>query len=158
MNPELLLDIAKLLRKYSPGEWEEFLRALREPEFRDRLVYASKELTKLSYQARANSPRSNARSDDEIAFRRAVLLDRIRTDLARRRISDIREYAQSLGTPSDASTSKQALIGRILRTLASRDIEQLERTGTPRLFGGGLTDDYERWGRLIMGKKTKPRH
>src|SRR5882762_8931930 len=97
MHPELLLDIAKLIKKYPPPVWDEFLHQLRDPRFMDEVLYAVKEMGRLSHESRVNSRRSDPRNDDDIFFRRALLLDQVRADLTRRRISEVRGYAESLG-------------------------------------------------------------
>lgn len=156
MNPELLLDIAKLIRKYPPDVWEELLQHLHKPDFREKVLYVAREMSRLSHQSRINVAQVSARSDDEeILFRRAVLLDQIRTDLRRRRVSEVRGYAESLRIPFDSSMGKEALIKRILKALAAKDVQEIERTRTPTLFGRPVTEDYERWGELIMGKKGR---
>jgi len=155
MNPELLFDIAKLLRKYPVDVWQDFLHDLHKPELRKKLIYFASVLSELSSESRTNFRRNSARDDDEILFRKAVLLDQIRTDLTRRRVFEVKDYAESLGIDFDRSTGKAALINRILKTLSTKDLQEVERVRTPRLFSRPVKEDYERWGELIMGKKTK---
>jgi len=157
MNPELLIDIARLIRKYPPEVWEDLTDLLHRPELRERVLYLAREMSKLSHQARAGLERNAARAEDDIVFRRALLLDQIRTDLETRRGSEVRDYARSLGMGFDKSTTKEVLISRILKMLAAKDVEEIERVRTPTLFSRPVREDYERWGELIMGKKTKPK-
>src|SRR5689334_25042233 len=108
MNPELLLDIAKLVRKYPPEVWDEFFHYLRSPDVRERILTFVDELNRLSSQSRVDFRRENDITE-EVLFRRAVLLDQIREDLRKRRLSELREYAESLGASFPRDMSKAAL-------------------------------------------------
>ena len=157
MNPELLLDIAKLLRKYPAEVWEDLIRELNSPSFREKVLYALREMQSLSRQSRALPRHMPEREADEVAFRRAMLLSQVRAELSRRSIAEIREYADSLGVGADATAKKETLIRRIVKALGSRDLVEIERIKVPSLFRRPLAQDYERWGELIMGKKGKER-
>jgi hypothetical protein len=155
MNPELLLDIAKLIRKYPPDVWEEFLHELNSRAFRDKLMYAVSELRKLSYESRSYSQHVEHTTGSEAIYRRAILLNQVRSDLRKRRIVEIREYAESLGIAFDRRASKELLVRKILRALTAKDIDEIKKTRAATLFDRPVKQDYERWGELIMGRKTK---
>ena len=157
MNPELLLDVAKLLRKYPPDVWEDLLRDLNSPSFRDGLFYVLEGMRKLSYESRSGYRQTESLTTDDMLFRRALLLNQTRVDLQRRRIAEIRDYAESLAVSFDRSTSRETLIRKILKVLEAKDIGEIEKTRIPTLFGRPVTQDYERWGELIMGRKDKPK-
>ena len=154
MNPELLLDIARLLRKYPADVWDELLQDLRSPDLHKKITIIVQEMHKLSHESRANFRRTQE-DQDEVFFRRALLLDQIRADLTRRAISEVRDYGESLGVATGGVVRKELLVNRILKTLAAKNIEEIRRTRTPSLFEPSVKEDFERWGELIMGKRSR---
>ncbi|HEY6252674.1 MAG TPA: hypothetical protein VI685_22175 [Candidatus Angelobacter sp.] len=154
MNTELMLDLARLLKRYSPDDWESLLRLLRSANFRDQLIYFAGQMQTLSHESRR---RERAEFDEatDVAFRHAVLLQRIKSDLRTRKLSEVRDVAYSLGVPLHGKVSRNEMISRIASALSRKDIAELERSAPSSLFSASASDDYRRWGELIMGKTPR---
>jgi hypothetical protein len=153
VNPLLLVDIARLVSRYSAEEWEDLLELLQSPRFREQMISFVAQIRKISQESQRPSRRW-VRSDD-VEFRRAMLLDEIRSDLRTRRLNELRELAQFLDVRFDNKTKRAALVNTVMKTLSHRTLSEIRKAAPPKLFERSPGEDYDRWERLIMGPHSK---
>lgn len=149
----LLFDLARVFGRYTPDEWRDLMLALQSPAFHEELLYFVEQARKISDESRrGRAPSSKAA---EMEFRRAVLLNQIRSDLRSRPVAELRELAAYLDLDVDSRSKRDDIIRSIISTLSTKTLSEIRKAAPPSLFDHTIGEDYDRWGRLIMGTSGK---
>ena len=153
VNPVLLFDLARVFGRYTPDEWRDLMLALQNPAFHDQLLYFVEQARRISDESRRRpAPSSRAA---ELEFRRAILINQIRSDLRSRPLAELRELAAYLDLDADPRSKRDGLIKSIVRTLSTKTLAEIRKTASASLIDDTIGEDYDRWGRLIMGTPGK---
>lgn len=172
-NPRLLEDIARLVGKYKPEDWEALVAWLREDRLEDLRVLVI-EMALASREVKAQrKPRSRTRKQapsriphlrDRIKQVRqadpasADLLDEIWLKLREREllptVADVRAFAAMLGKKKLDAARRDQAVTELMEHLAGVEPERLQEEmratlASERRFG----DEYERWVSLILNER-----
>jgi hypothetical protein len=153
INSEMLLDLARLAKRYSPEDWDRLIRALEKPELRRQILHFAQQMKDISKEARRESP--SIRGADETNVRKARLLREVRSDLRSRTIKELRDLAYRLGVQVNDRSRRADLIEILIGALAQKDVGEIRRSLTSLLLDRETPDDYTRWGELIMGRTSR---
>jgi hypothetical protein len=166
---DLLVDLARLVRRYPPEAWDEVLEWLRDDARRDSAISIISQLASISKktQTPSSSRREPAaiqgtieriRTDDPV---RASLLEDFWNKIKDRQIlptvSSVRGFAESAGLKIGPTRGHEQAARELILKLSESDLETfqdiLDRTSREPIDFGR---DYERWVKLILGTRTNP--
>lgn len=171
---ELLVEIAKLLRKYGPQAFEDLSSALSSPEFSRCLASV---LSGTARQARSLRPegydasdrkqrsrdfRSSLVSLEEIDPEKSELLVKFYDDLMAQTVlpslRDIRAFASDAGLPPAKATARNKAMVPLLKTLLHLSTDEL-RSKLSAVKRVSTTDDrsLEGWSSIILNKDRRSR-
>jgi hypothetical protein len=157
LNPELLIDLAKLMRKYDESALLRFAEVLEDPKRRNQILRFLKAFDRVSHEMRrmpllTDSKNSNTDADIE----KGILLSKLRSDLGRRSLEDLFEVAHRFGVIFEHKPTRIELISSIMHNLSLLPAAEIKRK-IPSSFVEASRDEneYRRWVRLIMGKHAR---
>lgn len=165
INRDLLIDLARLARKYPTEDWESLTAWLRDESRRAQFIMLLQELSVASKQLPGKAPRrkkllpiphllEEMKSQDRA---KAELLDDFWRKLRNRELlttsNSLRTFAEAAGLKSTNWSKREQAINGLVRELAELPLKEiqtvLERTSAvPRELGG----EYERWVALILDR------
>ena len=174
MTPEhdLLIDIARLLRKYGPEAFEKLAMYLQDPKSVESVVQI---LTTSAQSARSNFPSdtgSKRKSKQTASIKqmlsdltqsepeKAQVLSTFYTDLLEKNVLDslrgIRDFSMDNGLASVTAESREKAISRLLKDLAKRPLEEI-RSIVKNVRPNVNRDDraLEGWTDIILNKESK---
>jgi hypothetical protein len=163
-NPQLLVDLARLARRYPAEDWQKLLEALEDRGKRAQLSRLLRELAAASSArpsrsktATSRTPRVRAaldriRREDPV---RADLLDEIWAKLRKRELlptmSALRAFADAAGLKHLESAKREQAVTELLEGLVEMPSDDLEyRMRRTIVTDRKLGAEYERWVRLIL--------
>jgi len=169
INTDLIYDLARLARKYTPEDWDDLLRLLNDDNSRRQVVNLLQEIRAVSSTSRKRSLKSrkatripdllkDVRSKDpEKGIILSEFWKRLRNHELLVKVSNIRMFANTVGLQDITSTKRDQAIGELMRQMIDLPREKVEdalkkATAEPRNFG----EEYERWVSLILGHKRGP--
>jgi hypothetical protein len=155
INPNMLLDLARLTKRYSPEDWDSLIKALEKPELRRQILHFAQQMKDLSIEARRGLPQSD--DSGETNLRKVRLLREIRSDLRSRKIGELRELAFRLGVQASDRSSRTNLIETVIAALARKDVREIRHSFPATMLERDVPDDYSRWGEVIMGRTPRSR-
>jgi hypothetical protein len=169
-NPKLLRDLAQLVAKYRPKDWEQLADWLNDNDQRERLRTLLQDLASASAGARKKSRRRPKRSATPVTGLRnalgrvrredaakADLLDDIWLKLREREllptIAAVRAFAQAMGSKGLKATRRDQAVTELMELLIALPPDALEeRMRQTVVADRKLGEEYEEWVRLILGR------
>jgi len=165
VNRDLLIDLARLARKYPTEDWASLIAWLQDESRRTQLITLLQELSSVSKRLLAKAPHrkrllpiphllEEMKSQD---LAKAELLSDFWRKLRNRELltsaSSLRTFAEAAGLKGTNWSKREQAINRLIRELAELPLKEiqtaLERTSAvPRERGG----EYERWVALILDR------
>ena len=171
VNPELLLEVARLARKYSADEWRNLLAALKDDSSLKTLV----ELAEIMSQPRTNKRLSAYPETSHQQVRqppitvllrkvgiddpeKAEMLKKFRTLTLSKQlfvsVSDLRDFAISCGLKVSNSVDREKITNDLIRAMAGmKSAEVKEKLSSFSVHRSDLSQDYERWVKIILGNE-----
>lgn len=171
VNPDLLLEVARLLQKYPRKDWQDLLAALRDDSsmrtFEELAeTMASPRLrrsipTQIRTRTRGTRPPSvtvllqRLRQSDP---QKAEMLSQFRTLALGRQIfqstTDLRNFAHATGLKLSNDVEREKVVSDLVRAMASMTNDEIRnRLSSLSAQSENLSEDYERWVKIILGKK-----
>jgi hypothetical protein len=167
---DLLLELAKLLRKYGPEAFESLSVSLKSPEITNMLsellgglaheVRKTRDSTKESKgkvgRSAPDKSLTSLKSTDPPKY--SLIID-IQTDLLEKRklptIGDLHEFAFSLGISNIQSTSRQKVISAIINTLMRMSIEEISSKTQMIVTHPSREGNIEGWSDFVLKKDKR---
>jgi aspartokinase len=171
VNPELLLEVARLARKYPTGDWRNLLAVLKDDSSLKTLV----ELAETMSQPRTSKRLSILSGDTHPTTRqapvttllrkigtenqeKAEVLKKFRTLAVSRQLfestSDLRDFAISLGLKVSNNEDRERVTNDLIRMMSGMETSELtEKLSSFTVIKSNLSQDYERWVKIILGKQ-----
>lgn len=166
INMDLIYDLARLARKYTPEDWGDLLRLLNDDESRRQVINLLQEIREVSSTNRKRSSKLHkiTRIPDLLKDVRAkdpekgIILSefwkRLRNHELLVKVSNIRMFANTIGLQDITATKRDQAIGELMRQLIALPTDKIEdaltkTTVEPRDF----SEEYERWVSLILSHK-----
>lgn len=169
-NPDLLLEVARLARKYSTDEWRNLLVVLKDDSALKTLIEVAETMSKPQTRKRASiyaeAAGAPTRQPPITALlqklkadepEKAEVLKKFRTLALSRQLfestADLRDFAVSCGLKVSSAEDREKVVNDLIRTLAGMKIEELkEKMSSFTVQRSNLSQDYERWVKIILGK------
>lgn len=161
VSSEILIDLARLLKRYPPEAWEEVLHILEDRRTIEKLIFFARNMQHLAHQVKhvPDAPLfsiEESRPSFQEEFERAHVLSLLRSDLSKKPLAQLRDVARSLMIRSDFPGKKPAVIKRIMEELSTLPPKELQKKLPRHLMNSARSaEEYERWVTLIMGKYAK---
>lgn len=149
----LLVELAKLVRKYGPDEFERLARNIASPELADSLA----SLLNTVADAERKRHRSRPASGDEQGLSRRQLLKTIRAQLDSPSDLDVRALAEKLGEPPPRDARRSDMVRIVLKRLEGMPEHDLEGILKEISLAGrndteGDDQGLRGWSKLILGE------
>jgi len=165
INRDLLLDLARLVRRYEPEDWKSLAAAFGDVDFRQAVISILNSLAQLA-RPRKSPPGGVKRNRTPRLMETVKIQDpekyRILSDLRARLTSsslfssmgELREFASICGLEIRPGLNRTQVVPRLIEYLASLSRTEIEerlssRGPQRRDFGA----EYERWVEIILGKR-----
>jgi hypothetical protein len=165
INRELLVDLCRLVRRYSSQDWQGIIKWLEDDERRMQFVTLLRELAITSKEVASKSRRKenqpgiihffeNLRRIDPV---KASLLEEFRSKLQARNVlptlGDLRIFADSIGFKSFSPRRREEAITQIIKHLGNLPYEEIQKALQKTLIAPrDLGKEYEQWVNLILGR------
>lgn len=166
INRDLLIDLARLAKKYPSEEWDSIISWLQDEESRKRLLALIQELTEISKKVKGTPKRGQRASGitrllDEVREadpQKAELLGEFWRKLQSHEIlptfSTLRMFAEAAGLPIFSAKKREQAVNELIRQFATLPYTNIQNalqkaSIAHRDFG----EDYERWVSLILGSR-----
>ena len=161
-NPKLLTELARLAARYEPADWERLLRAIDEPQSRERVRNLLLDLASVSRTKRGPSGTTAAQVRSVLATVRAEdpdradLLESIWLKLRSRELlptlAAVRAFGVAMGAKPFKASRREQAINELMEKLAALHGESLEQRMRETIVADRrLGEEYEQWVRLILG-------
>jgi hypothetical protein len=166
INKELLVDLAKLTKRYKPEEFKLLAEALSDPEFISKVVATLEGLATLS-DARRKAMRSRRKG---AATSVTQVLDSLREEEPEKhgliqsfvnaveegailkRLEHLRSFASNAGMKLPPTISRKVLVSELVRHLANLPLSELKsQLSAPLPADRDFGAEYRSWVRLILG-------
>ncbi len=163
---DLLVDLARLLRKYGPEPFEALASSLSSPEHSKKLADLLASAARVGRTAGIKRPTSKARQQLESTRRmlesmkeadrtKYSLLFQLYQDLVEGRLlpslRDIKRFVDDQELPEVRGTSRQRAIAALIRSLSTMTVEEISQK-TERLPRLNLDDQgLKGWSDIILG-------
>jgi len=169
---ELLIEIAKLFKKYGPETFESLAANFSSPEFSERLVTILSTTAKIARTAQPKGTEQAERKRPPRDFRsslvalenaepeKSALLVRFYDDLMAKTVlptlRDIQAFVSDAGLPSVKATARDKAITPFLKTLVPMPLDEL-RTRLSDIRSVSIRDDrsLEGWSNIILDKERR---
>ncbi|MDO8612368.1 MAG: hypothetical protein Q7R32_06040 [Dehalococcoidia bacterium] len=167
---DLLVELARLLRKYGPEPFESLSASLASPEYSQTLARLLADVARVGRKAGTKARPSGAerRGEPTRKFLESIrpthpekydVLSALHEDLADGTVlpsvRDMRQFAEELRLPELRATSRQRAIGQLIRSLSSLSAEEIrhraQRLPRSRLGESGLKG----WSDIILQGKRQ---
>ena len=164
INPDLLSDLARLLRRYGPDEFAHFAAALKDDAFCRELGETFSKLAAIRVPQKASVGKkqtSESSKHSQILAELQVndpekfgILDEFRRGVLARRLmpeaSQLREFALQCGIKSPSRTTRERATNQLLRFLIGLSINELRTrlANIPQKRDSG--EEYRRWVNFIL--------
>lgn len=166
-NPQLITDLARLVAKYSPSDWDGLLGFLRDPKRQADLVEVVEQLATVSRRQRLAGIGAGLSGEVRKALRRIRTQDPAQADLledvwARLRRRDllpdmraVRAFSDAVGLKGLDATRRDQAVTEVMKHIVDLSIGDLvtamERAATA---DRSLGEEYERWVHLILARPS----
>ena len=167
---DLLVDLARLLRKYGPEPFETLASSLSSPEHAKKLADLLASAARAGRTAGIKGPRSKARDPLESTRRmlesikdadhaKYSLLFQIHQDLVEGRLlpslREIKRFVDDQGLPEVRGTSRQRAIAGLIRSLSAMTVEEISQM-TERLPRLSSADQgLKGWSDIILRRSSR---
>jgi len=173
VNPDLLLDFARLVQKYSSEDWGNLLATLKDDSSLATLIQAAEAMSKprirkhIASYAESKGPLTRQPPVTALLQKvrvnepeKAEMLTKFRTLTVSRQlfesVADLRSFASSCGLKVSNGAEREKIINDLIRTLAALPSGEVKnRLSSLSTRKSNLSEDYERWVRIILGE-AKP--
>lgn len=173
---DLLVDVARLLRKYGPDTFARLARYLREPQAMDNLAsvlesYARTARRRLPSAGRKNRSASKqreqfgrdallalAKDDAEKSELLVLFWDDLQAGRRLPRLKDLREFALDYDLPQAPASSRGRAISSLTKHLMTLPLERVKailHAAPPSTSSRGAS--LEAWTNVILNKDTDPK-
>jgi len=168
---DLLVALARLLRKYGPEPFESLSASLASPEYSQKLADLLAETARVGRKTGTKGRPSGAdrRGEPTRKFLEslrptqpekyevlAILHDELTDGTVLPSVRDMRQFAEELHLPELRATSRQRAIGQLIRSLSSLSAEEIrhraQRLPRSRLGESGLKG----WSDIILHGRGRP--
>jgi hypothetical protein len=157
LNPELLIDLAKLIRKYDERALSRFADALENPRTRQQIMRFLRALDRVAFDLRKAPMLGDSKSPNtEADIEKGILLGKLRSDLGRRNLNHLFDIAQRFDVGFEHKPTRSEIISKIMHHLSLLPSAEIKRR-IPHSFVESSRDEneYRRWVKLIMGKHAR---
>jgi hypothetical protein len=165
-NSDLLIDLARLTKKYPPEQWEAVIDCLKDEERRKKVLALIQELSGISKKIHDKSRKKQgilgiAHLLDEVSQadpQKAQLLKEFWRKLLSHEIlptlSTLRMFAEAAGLPVISAKKREQAINELMRQFVNLPYENIQNAlQKASIARSDFGEDYERWVGLILGNK-----
>lgn len=169
---ELLVDIAKLLKKYGPETFEALAKTLSKPEFSEDLVTILAKAAKAGYanrspktdKARGKQPTRDFRStlvamadsEPEKSELLVSFYDRLKAKTVLPTLRDIQMFASEVGLSPLKVNNRQQAIVPLTKELANLPLEELRvKLSTVKSLSTQDERSLEGWSKIILNRQRR---
>jgi alanyl-tRNA synthetase len=166
-NKDLLIDLARLVKKHPPEEWESVINWFKDEERREKLLAIIQELAGVSKKIHDKSRRK--RNIPGIAYlldevrqidpQKAELLRQFWNKLRSREVlptfSTMRMFAEAAGLPIISAKKREQAVNELMRQFMNLPYDEIQDTLQKALIArSNFGEDYGRWVDLILGNRS----
>jgi hypothetical protein len=163
---DLVIELAKLLKKYGPDAFASLAASIKSPEFTETLADVLTSIPNISRRnKRAKSNKSAKHVDNILAIKdtepeKYAALSKFRADLSAgivlATMRDIKNFAADCGLPNMTQTSRKKAIGPLIKHLIPLPLEEI----TNKIKTASRQDVHgpslEGWSKLILDRDRAP--
>ena len=170
LDPRLLKDLSRLAQRYPPEQWSLLAAWVNDDRNQRKVAYVLQELAEASRSARQR-PSSRAASSRAEAIRRTIkemqgedperaaalegLWDKLRARELLRTMAAMRSFVAHAGLGDLGSSRRDQAVTELMEQLVALPRDEIDRIArTPSTDGRDLGEEYERWVRLILDRKS----
>jgi hypothetical protein len=166
-NFDLLVDVARLLKKYGPDAFEHLAEDLSSPELLDRLIFILRTTAKAGKSVKADkSPRGKKHSSADFRASLASIEDKEKSDLLLKFYDDLmakttlptlrslQSFVSDAGLPPFKAKLRDKAVAQVVKNLSALPLDELKSVlSTIRQTPSQDDRSLEGWSNIILNKK-----